>query len=275
MPQATLRPVLPGTRIQFRVFAVAVLLAVTQLYVFPADTDRYFAWTVQPPLSAAFMGAGFGAGCVLVASMWNQTVWARVRLSFLTVFVFTVVTLGATLIHLDKFHFGESGASGFAAWLWLVVYIAVPVAMAVLLALQERTPGGDPAVSAPLPRWMPVLLAVVGVVGIVVGGVLFVVPGATAGIWPWTISPLVARAFAAWLVALGFAAVLAIGERDLQRLRVPSGAYLAFAVLVGGALIRFSGTVEWGRPSAWLLVAWLAALGFIGVYGLTAPRRAT
>lgn len=37
-----------------------VFLAGVQLFVFSERTDEYFAWTIQPPVGAALLGAGYG-----------------------------------------------------------------------------------------------------------------------------------------------------------------------------------------------------------------------
>jgi hypothetical protein len=37
-----------------------VLLAGLQLFVFATETDRFFAWTIASPLTAAFLGAAVG-----------------------------------------------------------------------------------------------------------------------------------------------------------------------------------------------------------------------
>jgi len=267
------RPAHPWTRLLFNVAALATLAAASQLYLFPADTDRFFAWTIAPTISAAFMGAGFGAGFVLVVGMWRQTSWAAYRLSFLSVLVFSVMTLAATLVHLDRFHFGEGGAAEVAAWLWLAVYVVFPVAMIWLLVLQGRTAGGDPPVASPVPTWLRAVLGSVGAVTVGVGVLLFVLPTDIGDAWPWALTPLVARAFAGWIVGLGLAALLAIRERDLERLRIPAVAYVAFASLMLIALGRFADQVSWSRPSAWFFVIWVVTLGAIGIYGAT--RRAS
>lgn len=264
-------PTLRGTRVLLTVFTVATLLAVSQLYFFSADTDRFFAWTIDPPLSAAFMGAGFGAGFVLVVLVRRAGHWAEVRLSFLAVLVFALVTLAATVIHIDRFHFGAGGTAEFAAWLWLAVYIAVPAWMVVLLVLQSRAGRAEPETVRPMPAWLTGLMAVEGVVTIAAGVALFLAPGSFGSWWPWPVTPLVARAFAGWLAGLGLAALLAIRERDLSRMRAPATAWVVFAVLVALALLRFGDVVRWADPAAWVFVAWLTSLGLIGAYGLLRP----
>ncbi len=53
------QPVAPLTRWLLVVIAILVFLAGIQLFVLSDATDRYFAWTIRPPLTAEFIGAGF------------------------------------------------------------------------------------------------------------------------------------------------------------------------------------------------------------------------
>src|SRR3954451_10410932 len=172
-------PVLRPVRVLLVVFGVLTALAVLALYVRPDTTDQFFAWTIKPPLTAAFLGASYVAGCALVVLSLRSTAWVHARAAIVTILVFTVLTLAATLAHLDRFHFGVAAAfpKG-AAWFWLAVYIVVPLLLVVMLVLQIRTPGTHPARVHPLPRWLAALLAFEGAVMFVVGVVLFVWPGA-------------------------------------------------------------------------------------------------
>jgi hypothetical protein len=75
------------------------------------------------------------------------------------------------------------------------------------------------------------------------------------------------------MLGLGVAALLAVRERDLIRLRVPALAYAVFGALVLIALARFGDQVDWSRPAAWAMVGWLGVLLGLGAYG-SAPGRA-
>lgn len=273
MSTPAITPALPWTRRLFRIAGIATVAAVTQLYLFPGDTARFFAWTLQPPISAALMGAGFGAGVVLVLGMWGKTEWAMFRLSFAAVFVFSVVTLAASLIHVDRMHFGDGGAGEVAAWIWLIVYLALPILMPVLWILQRRVGGSDPPVVDPIPEWLKVCLGVIGIATVATGVVLFVAPEKVAEAWPWALTPFASRAIAAWFIGLGTAALLAIREGDLARLHVPGLAYLVFGGLSLVALLRFRVEVDWSRASAWVLVLWLLVLCALGTYAELRPRR--
>src|SRR3712207_996448 len=257
------RRVAPSMRALLGVFSVLTALATVALFVLAEQTDRTFAWTIQPPLTAAFLGAGYAAGFVLVVLSLREDHWAHVRVPVWTVFVFVVLTLVASLLHLDRLHLDPDPAGSVAVaagWFWLAVYVILPVGMLGALWRQERTPGADPPKRAPVPRALVAALAVESVVLTVVGAVLFVAPGTATDVWPWPLTPLTARVTAAWLIAFGLATALAALAGDLRRLRTAAIAYTVFGLLVTVAVLRFAGTVEWDRPAAWVFAAVVAAV---------------
>src|SRR4051812_40412545 len=124
---------------------VLVFLAGVQLFVFPLRTDRYFSWTIAPPMTAVFLGASYWSALAFEWSAAAQRRWSDARVAVPTVFVFTTLTLVATLIHHDKFHFGTAFETGTRAvtWAWLAIYVLVPIIMIILWVLQTRRAGGD------------------------------------------------------------------------------------------------------------------------------------
>lgn len=267
------RHLLPSMRLLLLVFSVLTALGVLTLYLFSADTDRLFAWTIAPPLTAAFLGAGYASGFVLVLLSRRDPVWAHNRIPVLTILVFTAVTLVATLLHIDKFHFSDAGAiATFAAWFWLAVYVIVPVAMLLVLLPQERAPGEDPPTQQPIPAALRLALAVESAFMLGVGATLFVVPSTSDTLWPWTLTPLTARTVAAWLLAFGLATGLAALGGDLRRLRTATIAYTVFGVAQLVALARFRDTVAWERPVAWVLTGAFVAVALTGAAGWFASR---
>ena len=161
---AAVKPLLPGMSRLLYVAAVLVLLAGFQLFVFTDHTASYFAWTIRNPLAAAFLGAGYWASVAFEALAARQRIWANARIAVPTVLVFTLLTLVATLLHLGLFHLGGQFATStrLVTWAWIAIYTVVPLLMLIILAVQLRTPGGDPPRSAPLPGWVYGLLAVPG-----------------------------------------------------------------------------------------------------------------
>jgi hypothetical protein len=264
-------------RVLLLAFAALTATAVGALFVLSEYTENTFAWTIQPPLTAAFLGAGYGAGFVLVVLALRDPVWAHSRAPVLTIFLFTVLTLVATLLHVNRMHFDDDfGALGEfakgAAWFWLAVYVAIPAAMLVLLVLQERAPGTDPPARHPVPPVLRAALAVESVILLASGAVLFAIPDRLSP-WPWTLTPLTGRVIAAWLLSFGLATALAAMGGDLVRLRTSAIAYTVFGVLVLVALARYPGTPRWEDSSTWVFVGLAVAIVVTGAAGWRlAPR---
>ncbi len=271
------RRLLPSMRALLVAFTVLTAVAVGALFVLAENTEDTFAWTIQPPLTAAFLGAGYAAGFVLVVLSMRDPVWAHSRVAVLTIFLFVVLTLIATLLHVNRMHFDDDfGGLGLvaklAAWFWLAVYVVIPVAMLVVLILQERAPGTDPPDRHPVPPVLRAALAVQSVILLVTGALLFVAPSMTS-LWPWALTPFTARVIASWLLAFGLATALAVVAGDLVRLRTAAVAYTVFGALVLVAVLRFVGTPAWDTPSAWLFVAMTVAVVLTGAAGWRAAPR--
>src|SRR3954447_21075226 len=270
-PRTELRRALPATRAVLGLFAVLSTLAVISIFLFSHRTDDWFAWTIAPPLSACFFGACFGSTLVVEILSLRQPAWAPIRLNALAIFVFASLTLAATLLHLGKFHLTGDNAATFqaqaAAWFWLVVYIVVPLALPVLMVLQERAPGADPPDRFPVPVALRVALGVESAVLLVVGVALFAVPSTATTLWPWALTPLVAQVTGAWLVAFGLVSGVTAVAGDLGRQRGATIAYAVLGVLVLVAPVRFRGTLAWARPTCWIYLAMAVAIALTGAAG--------
>jgi hypothetical protein len=272
-----IKPLVPGVRWLLYTAAVLVLLAGFQLFVFTERTNTYFAWTIVNPLAAAFLGAGYWASFAIEALAAKQRIWANARIAVPTVFVFTVLTLVATLLHLDKFHLGGSVPAGtrVVTWAWIAIYVLVPLLMLVVLVRQARTPGSDPPRSVLLPGWVYAALAVQAIILLGFGVALFAAPGPTAPLWPWQLTPLLAQATGAWLISLGVAAAHALLERDARRLRPAMVGYLLLAVLQAIAVARYPHRFHWGSAAGIIYLIFLVSIVPTGAAGLARGLRAT
>lgn len=276
---------LGGTRVLLRTFSVLTGVAFVVLFGLAARTDRWFAWTIEPPATAAFLGAAYGAGCVLVVLAQRGRPWAVVRIPFLTVLVFVVLTLGATVAHLDRFHWDAAGlVPRFAAWLWLAVYVVVPVAMLVTWVREETrrrsTSAAEPDDHAPrtgsasgVPRGLAVVLAAQAAVLLALAAVLLAAPDRSADLWPWALTPLTARVVAAWLGAFAVGTVVALLDGDLRRLELAAWSYVVLAVLELVVLARYASLVRWDAPAAWGYVAFAASVLACSAVVLRTVRR--
>jgi hypothetical protein len=271
---AAVKPLLPGMRRLLYVAAVLVLLAGFQLVVFTGNTASYFAWTIRNPLGAAFLGAGYWASVAFEALAARQRIWANARIAVPTVLVFTLLTLVATLLNLGLFHLGGRFAAGTRAvtWAWIAIYTVVPLLMVIILAVQLRTPGGDPPRYAVLPGWVYGLLAVEAVVLLGLGVALFATPGQAAPWWPWKLTPLLAQATGAWLIGFGVAAAHQLAERDPRRLLPASFSSVLLAVLQFIALARYPDRFEWSSAAGLIYLAFLVMMLVTGGVALARAR---
>src|SRR5438105_7277151 len=245
------RPLIRPMRWLLYAASALVFLAGLQLSFLTEQTNTYFAWTIAPPLTAAFLGAAYWAAVPVELIAAREKVWAKARVAVPAIWLFTTLTLVATLVHFDRFHFSSPIASAQgAAWFWLAIYAGVPVAMLLIGWLQIRAPGGDPPRGPPAPTWMRVLVLGQGGGMLVFGAGLFLLPSAVAPLWPWPLTTLTGRAIGAWLIGIGFAAVHANRENALSRTTPIAGGYVPAAVLDIIALATYHGTQNWAKRAS-------------------------
>jgi hypothetical protein len=255
--------------------SILVFLAGIQLFILTERTDRYFAWTIDIPLTAAALGGAYWASSIMEFSASRQPTWARARIALPAVGLFTTLTFATTVLHLDKFHLGTRFAAStqFVTWVWILVYALVPVLMSIVLVLQLRAAGVDEPRRNPLPLWLRVVLGLHAVVLLTFGFALFGAPSGTSWLWPWTLTPLTARAIGAWLLSLGLAAIQVNVENDWRRATVATHSYVLLGILEFLALLRYPDSVDWARPAAAMYVLFLASVLLVGIYGLVTTRR--
>ena len=267
-----------GTRALLAVFVVFTLLAVNQLLVLGAHTDRWFAWPIAGRANSAFLGAAYGAGTVLSVLALRRARWSDIRVAVVTVTAFTVLTLVPTLAHRHVLSLMAPGAvARLAAWVWLAVYVVVPVAGMFVIVRQGRARPRPEPVRRPMPAALVAVLLTQGVVLSVAGAVLYAggwgthvsIAVARPG-WPWPITPLTSQVVGAWLLSFGVAVVFAVRERDLGRMLVPAVAYAAFGVVELAVLLWHRGAPGTDPLWLWVDVAVLATLVPVGVYGARA-----
>jgi hypothetical protein len=240
------------------------------LFLLSEQTNRFFSWTINPPLTAAWLGATFWASSVIVFLAARQPVFAWLRPAMPGGLFFVWLMMGATLLHLDRFHLDQ--VTGVA---WVAVYLAVPPVLTFILWKQFTAPGGDPPRTALLPGWLRLGFTVYAVVITVLGLALYLVPQQAASVWPWNLTPLTARAIAAWIIPLGVIAGQIVWENDFGRVRAVMAGAVVFALLHLIAVGRYAGTIEWGSPTAWLYLFLLLATLVVGAYGWFAGRQVT
>lgn len=273
-PHPDVRPLTGGMRRLLLVASVLVFIIGIPLFLLSGQTERYFAWTISVPLTAAFLGAGYWSSFFIEFVASRERAWANSRVAVPAVFVFTLLTLVATLIHIDLFHLGSSfaGITQIGTWTWMAVYVSVPLLLAGLWIIQLRLPGGDPPRRTPMSGRVRLAIYLLTAGMLAVGAALFVAPLVAGVLWPWELTPLTGRAVGAWLIGLGVAAAHAAWERDWRRVLPASAMFAVFGVLELVVLFRFLGEVAWSGAQAWVYLLFLLSMLAVGLYGLYAAR---
>lgn len=240
------------------------------LFFLSDNTQTFFAWTIGVPLTAAFLGGGYLASFILEFMAARERTWARSRIAVPAVLLFTSVTFVVTLLHLDKFHLNsENPITVMVTWAWILVYAIVPFLMAVIYVQQMRSGGENPPRQHPLPLWMKLMLGGQALLMLGLGVGMFFLPEVFAPLWAWELTPLTARAIAAWLLGLGIAAAHSVLEDDWVRLRPAVVSYALYGILQVINLLRYPSAagLDWASAKTWAYVAFIASILLVGVVG--------
>ena len=246
--------ILPAMRWLITPLAILSTIFGPILYFLPDRTDTLFAWTIVPPMSAVFIGASYIFGGLTIWHLLRNGRWHPMRVSLPGTLAFGTAMLGATLLHLDRFHHGSILFYG-----WFAVYVVTPILLpAVYLRNQRRDPGPQPG-DLLVPRAVRAVLLAVGIGYSALGVGLFVVPEAFASIWPWQLTPLVGRVIGGWLLLFGVGAALAWIEPRWTAFRtLVQDAMVWLALLLIGSLLH-TGDFDFSRP---MTIVW-----FVGIAG--------
>jgi hypothetical protein len=241
--------------------AILDLLAGTQAFLLADHAATFFAWPIDAPLSAAFIGASFWAAGVLIFWSARQDTWVRARVAIPAVAVVVTTLLAATLRHLETF-------SSPLGLVWIEIYALIGPIAAVLLALQLAAPGADPHSGRRIPAGLRAGLALLaGGLG-AAGALLFFAPGAAADVWPWPLTELTSMALGGWLGGIAITAAYLVWFDDRADL---GGAMLSVTVLAACQLLALAmhpAQLDAADPALWAYVAvWAGALA-LGLAGV-------
>ena len=261
------RPFTSGMRSPIVAPVTRFLIGVPLVFL-TTRTDKYFAWTIGVPLTAAVLGSFYFGSAALAVAASRRTLWAEGRISVTVALLFAPITTAATFIHFHLFHTGT-----FFGWFWIVAYGIYPPMLVYLLVRQLRTPGGDPPRANPLPVWVRGIFGVQVLVLVPLGLVMLFAPGTAARLFPWHLTDLTSQALSAWALGLGVLAGQAIWENDFGRIWVALAAYPVLAVLQTLSLVRFGKDMAWGRPGAWVFLGLIVMWYILPAWGYLERRR--
>jgi hypothetical protein len=242
------------------VWVLFVLAAANGLWLYllagRADTD--YAWAIKPSVNAAFIGAGFLAGTLATGLVLRYaTRWRSFSTLPPALWVLATSLLAATIIHNDRFKFDYA-----PTWVWTVVYAGVPFAVPYLVYRQQRNAEPAPPADGALTP-LRAISAVAGV-AILIGAVaLFAAPADLGKHWLWPLTPLLARAVAAWYALFGTMLVsCSIGLRRREEALIPYATLASWSILLLALPALYPSQVSGGALWYALMVALLAFSGY-------------
>ena len=266
---AAVRRLIPELRAVYIAVAVLVVALGFSTFVLTEHTDRWWAWTINVPMTAALLGAGYWAGLALLIVALRDDEWTRSRVVVPIAFTLDCTLLLTVFLNWSKFH--DASVVG---WLWLVSYMALPPGLIVLVPRQLHQPGVDRPRVVPMGGAMRVLLTAQAAVILLVGAALFVAPGTFGDDWAWPLVPLGAQAVGGMLLTHGVGVTGALYEGAWERVLAPMSSYLCLALLHGILLLRYGDRLDWDRTAVWLYVGFLATVLVAGLAGVRAALRA-
>jgi hypothetical protein len=218
------------------------------LYLVPQLAETHYAWAIKPPINAAFMGAGYAAGMVATGlALFKAKHWRSVRLLFPGFFTLGLSLLVATLLHVERFKWNYP-----LTWIWTLVYLSIPVGSVMIWYWHERA---DKQLSArdPRLRFTRGLSLFLGVVLTASATLLYFAPPLFLEVWPWQITPLLARVFAGWYF-LGSIILVTTGVtlRQAHELPISFATLVAWNMLSLLLIILYSDSVRFATAGFWV-----------------------
>jgi len=259
----------PLTRIVAAIVVPFLVLAFIILYFFPELSGSRFAWSIQPNMTAMFMGAGYIGGSWLFANAVFGRRWHRVAPGYPPVTAFTIAMLLATALHWDRF---DPGHLPFI--LWLGLYVITPFLVPLVWLYNRRADSGAPeaddALTPVAARWGLRLLGLAILVFAVVG---FLQPEWLISVWAWKLSPLTARIMSGWFVLLGVGGLVIGRETRWSSWRVGLQSIGLWQLLVVIAALVNPADFSGGLFNWYLVSVIVVLVGMAGLYVVMELQR--
>ena len=214
---------------------LVVFFAFVVLYFFPTQTKQLFAWPIQPPMTAMFIGASYANGVVFFSAVLLGKKWHHVWAPHIGVFLFATLLLIATILHWDRFSHSHP-----VFWLWVFIYVVAPILTpwALIRNLREDPHRPDER-DAVVPLILRVAWLVPGVLFLGTAFYAFVNPVWLIPYWPWKATPLTMRVMMAFYSMLGVAVIAVLREPRWSAWRIGlTGVIVWHALILVGAFLR-------------------------------------
>jgi hypothetical protein len=252
--------VLASTRVLSAVITPFLLVAFVLLYLFPGDTRQLFAWTINPTMTSMVLASAYLGGSFFFLRVLRETRWNVVKTGFMSVALFASLLGVATIVHWDKFNHHHV-----AFWLWAALYFTTPFLVMGAWFSNRRfaSPAGvDELRLGEVARW---IVGLIGLLALVQGIVMFLVPTQVIGIWPWMLTPLTCRVVGA-IFCLGSAGIGVLVDPRWSSVKLMLQVEALMVTLMLIAAVREHGEFYTGRPVTWLMLGGFVAVLFGSAY---------
>lgn len=235
-----------------------LVTAGTLLYVWPAETEARFAWTINPRMTPLLMGAGFFSGAYFFLRAALADRWERIAAGFLPIAGYTWLSATYTLLHWDRFNHDHV-----TFYAWVGLYALTPFLVPALWWIENRRHGGvgpGAHAGARIPPLARGGLALTGFTLVLVGAILFLAPSLLIPVWPWTLSALTARVVGSWFVLSGLVDLNVARLRLWERARrVLETQLIAIALMLVG-VVRAWSDFDSANPLTYVFVGGLLVI---------------
>lgn len=254
--------ILPIIKIIAAIVVPFLVLAFIILYFFPDTSGERFAWAINPPVMAMYMGAGYIGGSWLFLNLIFGKHWHRVAPGFFPVTSFTTVMLLTTILHWDRFD-----SSHFPFQLWLGLYVITPFLVPWMWLHNRKADSGLPEsndlVVPSVPRWA---LRALGIVILLFALAGFLFPNWLTQIWVWNLKPLTARVLSGWFSLLGVGGLVISLESRWSSWRVGLEAIGIWHILVVIAAFTRPSDFTGGVWNWYIISVMFALAGMLALY---------
>jgi hypothetical protein len=257
-------PLSPWVRV-FTGAALIVLIVGFLLLFAPQLIVPYWPWTIAP-FNARFLGAVYVAEFFSLGVLFTHNRWSPGRAALVVALVFTFVVAIASLIHLSSF------AGLRRVTLWFILYVGYAELTLGALLLYRELPAVAPLhISAPFGR----VMQIAGLLLVLYGVAMFILPSFAAGFWPWGIDGLHGRIYSAVFLAPGIGLLL-VAQSAAREECLVGGVFLAglgFLAILSLILAHLqTGRGSFLSPGTWAWLVLFAAIGTLGFRMIRASR---
>lgn len=251
--------VLPFTRRLSLFIAPFLLVAFVILYLFPTHTGRVWAWEIPSTMTSMVLASAYLGGAFFFLRVQRERQWHGIGIGFLAVTTFASLLGIATILHWDKFLHTHV-----AFWLWAGLYFTAPFAVIGAWLANRRYAAPPAEGDVLLGRVERGVVALVGLVALAQGLVMFLRPSAVIDLWPWPLTPLTCQVMGA-VFCLGCAGISAWRDPRWSSIRLMLQVEVVMLALMLLAAVRAHDQMIAGRALTWpLLVGVLLVLAGSG-----------